>query len=339
MEKCVCETLRAAVGVLAAALAVAFLPAGVRAADEVAAEPAAEATVKSGADSAAEKVAETSAEEPETPPAAPPALVNVAGLDWYTNYYEANRDAAAQKRYLLINITPTTASATQQSAEQYIAGNERVRQQMAHLIRLRVPQDATIDVEGQTRRLLSYGTFSELQGGAGFVLIDLRNNGEPYYGYAVSVLPYASGKFYHWRPDYLSTVLSIPAGSLTQRTMIWAVRIHPEGPQSTFGTFHPALADGATHQASYQADVGEQGHQNFGSRFQTLSAAAGSSVSEVCAESWPGQNMIDSCLDCVDSWRHSSGHWRGVSGRHRAFGYDIRRGRNGIWYGTGIFAD
>ena len=49
--------------------------------------------------------------------------------------------------------------------------------------------------------------------------------------------------------------------------------------------------------------------------------------------------MLDSCLDCVDSWRHSSGHWQGVSGRHRAFGYDIRRGGNGIWYGTGIFAD
>jgi hypothetical protein len=62
-------------------------------------------------------------------------------------------------------------------------------------------------------------------------------------------------------------------------------------------------------------------------------------VSEVCAESWPGQGMIDSCIDCVDSWRHSSGHWQGVSRRHRAFGYDIRRGRNGIWYGTGIFAD
>jgi hypothetical protein len=41
----------------------------------------------------------------------------------------------------------------------------------------------------------------------------------------------------------------------------------------------------------------------------------------------------------VDSWRHSSGHWQGVSRPHRAFGYDIRRGRNGIWYGTGIFAD
>jgi hypothetical protein len=280
------------------------------------------------------------ADEPNQPTqATAPAKVSVAGVDWYTDYYEAYRDAAANKRFLLINVTPTAVSSAQQSAERYISTSARVRQQMEHLVLLRVPTDATIKVEGETKRLLSFGSFGELHGGSGFVLIDLRNDGEPYYGYAVSVLPYSSGKYYHFRPDYLSTVLSIPAGTLSQRTMIWAVRIHPEAPQSTFGTFHPALADGATHQASYQANVGEQGHQNFESRFHSLSSAAGSSVSEVCAESWPGQNLIDSCLDCVDSWRHSSGHWRGVSGRHRAFGYDIRRGRNGIWYGTGIFAD
>jgi hypothetical protein len=62
-------------------------------------------------------------------------------------------------------------------------------------------------------------------------------------------------------------------------------------------------------------------------------------ASEVVAESWPDQNLIDSCIDCVDSWRHSPGHWRAVRGRHRLFGFDIRRGRNGIWYGTGIFAN
>jgi len=286
-------------------------------------------------------VAQTRAAEEATQPTpeAAPAKVNVAGFDWYTDYYEAYRDAAASKRFLLINVTPKTASSAQQNAERYISTNARVRQQLEHLVLLRVPQDAMITVEGETRRLLSFGSFGELSGGSGFVLIDLRNDGEPYYGYAVSVLPYSGGKYYHWQPDYLSTVLSIPAGTLSQRTMIWAVRIHPEAPQSTFGVFHPALANGATHQASYQADVGVQGHQNFETRFHSLSAAAGSSVSEVCAESWPGENLIDSCIDCVDSWRHSSGHWRGVSGRHRAFGYDIRRGRNGIWYGTGIFAD
>ncbi len=333
MEKLLCASLRAGrAGVVSMALA--GLVAG-------SAWATAARAAEGEADAAAEGQAATSDAEAAAAPAAKaaPEMVSVAGVDWYADYYSAYRAAADGGHFLLINIVPTRGGGAQQSAEQYIARSPRLQEQLSHVVRLRVPDDATISVDGQQRRLLSFGSFGELHGGSGFVLIDLANKDQPYYGHTVSVLPYAGGKYYHFQPSYLSTILSIPAGTLTQRTMIWAVRIHPEAPQSTSGTHHPVLADGAMQQASYQANIGEQGHQNFDSRFHSLSAAAGGAVSEVCAESWPGQNMIDSCLDCVSSWRHSSGHWRGVSGRHRAFGYDIRRGRNGIWYGTGIFAD
>jgi hypothetical protein len=326
---------RAAGAVIALLAMVSGFTIGVRAAR--AAEDAAATESKDGAATEAA----TSDAETTTPAAVEPApeFVSAGGVDWYVDYYSAYRAAAAEKRFLLINVVPTTMSSAQQSAENFIAQSGRLQEQLKHVVRLRVSCDATISVEGQTRRLLSFGSFAELSGGSGFVLIDLCNTSESYYGHTVSVLPYAGGKYYHFRPDYLSTILSVPAGTLTQRTMIWAVRIHPERPQSTGGMHHPTLADGAMQQASYQANAGQQGHQNFETRFHSLSAAAGSGVSEVCAESWPGQNMIDSCIDCVDSWRHSSGHWQGVSRPHRAFGYDIRRGRNGIWYGTGIFAD
>jgi hypothetical protein len=153
------------------------------------------------------------------------------------------------------------------------------------------------------------------------------------------VLPLSNGKYYRWSGEGLATALDLPAGTLSQRTMIWAVRMHPENPQSTQGQFHPRLAAGAAQHASYQASVQVQGHQNFESRFHGLSAAAGSSVTEVVAESWPNQDLIDSCIDCVASWRHSSGHWSAVRRPNRAYGYDIRRGGNGIWYGTGLFAE
>ena len=58
---------------------------------------------------------------------------------------------------------------------------------------------------------------------------------------------------------------------------------------------------------------------------------------EVVAESWPNESLVEACVDCVDSWRQSPGHWRAVRSRHPLFGYDIKRGRNGIWYATGIF--
>ncbi len=56
------------------------------------------------------------------------------------------------------------------------------------------------------------------------------------------------------------------------------------------------------------------------------------------AESWPNEDLVEACVDCVHSWRQSPGHWSAVQDRHRMFGYDIKRGVNGIWYATGIFA-
>jgi hypothetical protein len=58
---------------------------------------------------------------------------------------------------------------------------------------------------------------------------------------------------------------------------------------------------------------------------------------EIVAESWPNESLVEACIDCVDSWRQSPGHWGAVRANHPLFGYDIKRGRNGIWYATGIF--
>lgn len=277
----------------------------------------------------------------ESKAAAKPAsgsTVVVSGLEWRTDYNKAYQAAKRDKRMLLINLTGASTSNQQASVDKYIA-TPAMMKKLQGVERLRLPVDAEITVDGKARKLVSFGAFSQLQGGPGFVLLDLKNAGTNHYGHAVNVLPYSSGKYYHWQNNHLSVILDLPPGTLTQRTMIWAVRTHPEAPQSTYGSHHPTLANGAASHSSYQASVGNQGHQNFGTRFNQLSGATGGPVSEVVAESWPGQNMIDSCIDCVRSWRGSSGHWRGVAGRHRAFGYDIRRGRNGIWYGTGIFAD
>lgn len=299
----------------------------------------ASAAEEGAATTAEAKTAEAKTQATAKADAKAPAGVKVAGLMWYTDYYEAYRAAADAGCMMLVYVTPCSPCSQQQNAEQWMANDAKLHAKLGTVVRLCVPADATIDVEGQPRRLLSFSSFTHLNGGPGFVVIDLINKEQPYYGHAVSVLPFASGKYYRWRGDYLQTALDLPAGTLSQRTMIWAVRVHPERPQSTWGQFNPALASGATQQASYQANVQEQGHQNFDTRFAQLSSAAGSGVSEVCAESWPGQNLIDSCLDCVASWRQSSGHWQGVSSPHRAYGYDIRQGGNGIWYGTGIFAD
>jgi hypothetical protein len=75
----------------------------------------------------------------------------------------------------------------------------------------------------------------------------------------------------------------------------------------------------------------------FGVAEERQIAGGRGGASEVCAESWENQDLLDSCVDCVASWRQSSGHWNAVRSPQAAYGYDIRRGSNGIWYATGIF--
>ena len=139
-------------------------------------------------------------------------------------------------------------------------------------------------------------------------------------------------------------LMDLPPGSVTQRTMVFAVRIHPEKPASTLGEADPVLYDEAASHSQYQAQIRVQGHQQWESRFHRIISrlfgrGTPGTPCEVVAESWPNENLVDSCVDCVASWRQSSGHWSAVRAQHASYGYDIQRGSNGIWYATGIFSN
>ncbi|MEO2047392.1 MAG: hypothetical protein ABGX16_12560 [Pirellulales bacterium] len=278
----------------------------------------------------------------------PSSHVMVAGFEWHTDYMLAYQAACRSKRMLLINFLPSSQSLSanneagqaQHELEKVIATDGVLRQQLESVIRVRLQWDTQIQLDGKSTRLLDNAAFQHLEGQPGIAIVDLAHEGASYYGRTVSVFPFHNGKYYCWKPEHLSIALQLPPGTITQRTMIWAVRIHPERPASTTGSEDTGLAQAAESHSQHQANLGLQGHHQWDTRFhQVRSMVGASTASEVVAESWPGQNMIDSCIDCVSSWRHSSGHWRSVRRRHRFYGYDIRRGRNGIWYGTGIFAN
>ncbi len=171
----------------------------------------------------------------------------------------------------------------------------------------------------------------EMRGGCGLFVVDHAH--DAWRGRIVSILPRTPGKYYRFAPHHIDELASLPPASLTQRSLILAVRIHPEHPRSTQGACDAALCQEAEAHSAHQARIRRQGHHGWNVRSQRI----GGSAAEVCAESWEHQDLLDSCVDCVASWRQSSGHWRAVSGQHSAYGYDIRRGSNSIWYATGIF--
>jgi len=219
-----------------------------------------------------------------------------------------------------------------------------IREKLSGMVLTKLPIDAQITVKGQTIRLLDHGAFSELHKGPGLAVIDLAHEKTEYWGYVVSALPFTPGKYYRFHPSQVETLVNLPEGTLTQRSMIFAVRIHPEHPASTNGEYNPVLLSEATAHSDYQAQIHVQGHQGWGERFERIlgkllgRGEPGTPV-EVVAESWPDQDLMDSCVDCVNSWRQSPGHWEAVSAKQASYGYDIREGTNGIWYATGIFRE
>ncbi len=262
---------------------------------------------------------------------------SAAPLPWHTDYADAYAAAKAQGKMLFAFFYKENDPTCWRFESRTLADAEIMRR-LEQLIVVRLPLDAEIRVDGKPMRLLDHPAFQDMDRHEGFALIDLMHQSAPYYGHVVSAFPFPSGKFHTKRA--LKTVLDLPPGTITQRTMIYAVRTHPERPASAWGEFHPVLAEEAAQHSRHQAQIQLQGHHNWETRFHRINSRMpdGGPAVEVVAESWPGENLVEACVDCVNSWRQSPGHWGAVRARHRFFGYDIKRGGNGIWYATGIFS-
>jgi len=257
---------------------------------------------------------------------------------WQTNYARAMAQARRQQKMLLVYFRTTSEDPIRDEFENSLH-DKRLYAPLSAMVMVYVPVDAASTSGDAVGPLLSHPAFEELHGGPGIALIDLAHRDQDYYGRVVSALPLSQGKYYRYHANHLAVLLGLPPGSLTQRTLVFAVRIHPEQPASTGGELHPVLAEEAKTHSDYQASIQVQGHHHWDVRFQRLAGLLpfGLRGREVCAESWPNEPLVDAAVDCVDSWRQSSGHWSAVSANHPAFGYDMRRGANGIWYATGVF--
>ena len=265
------------------------------------------------------------------------ALLTPTQQSWYNNYSLAMNEAKASKKMMVVYFH-NSRPIQQDSLYVKLTTDRDLSNLIKQCTMVHIPISQTATVQGKQIKLIDHPTFAWLGGNPGLVMIDCTNPKNQYYGHVVSIYPLniqnALSK------TYLYHLFQLPKGaSLTQRTLTWAVRIHPENPQSTYGQFSPYLAEEARSHSQYQASIRLQGHHNWNSRFQRISSRLpGYMAQEVCAESWPNESLIAAAIECVHSWRQSSGHWSAVRARHTYWGYDMKRGSNNIWYATGIFS-
>jgi len=261
----------------------------------------------------------------------------VPPLRWAADYFQAVETATRRQQLLLIMFRTPGACPLGDRFEKETLSDAEIRFRLARMVCLKLPLDATV-LEGNRRVvLIEHPAFAEMQHLPGLAIVDYAHGDPRLYGQVVSVFPFLERQVYS--VEQMKAILDLPAGTLTQRTLIYAVRTHPERPASAYGQFDPALAAEAESHSQYQARLMRQGHHFWESRFHRINARlpAGCAAFEVCAESWPGQGLLQAAVECVRCWRLSPGHWRSVSSPCHVYGYDMHRGANGVWYATGIF--
>src|SRR5262245_39934152 len=224
--------------------------------------------------------------------------------------------------------------------------DDEVQKRLADFVCLRVP----VSYEYDSQRLLNLPAIEDMMGKPGLAIVSFHDAELPTYRHVISAHPLV-GSRYGWVPGYgpceIATILDLPAtATLSQRSMTYAIRVHPERPRSVHGMAHRAFLGHAERHSYRQAATQRQHHADIIAASHQMATESGEPVaagSEVVAESWGrvvgGENVLEAAFSCVDAWRHSAGHWGAVSRLHRFFGYDIARGANGTWYATGIFGD
>ncbi len=266
-------------------------------------------------------------------------FITAAEPSWQEDYAKATELAIQQKKDLLIHFRG------EKNLDEQL-NNEDVQKKLEKYVCLRVG----VDYVFEGKKLLDYSSLSDMSGQPGLLIVSYHDKKLPSFAAVISAHPLTSSH-YRWVPEYgveqIKITLDLPAtATLTQRSMIYAIRVHPEVPQSVYCTCHPAFLEHAQNHSLLQARQRRQHHADLIATSSTLQGKVGagfSGASEVVAESWGrfvgGENVLEASFACVNAWRQSPGHWSAVSRRHTYFGYDISQADDGTWYATGIFAD
>ena len=77
-----------------------------------------------------------------------------------------------------------------------------------------------------------------------------------------------------------------------------------------------------------------QDHNGWDRRFQDIYRTMSNvkEASEICAESWPGEDAKEAAAGCWKDWKTSPGHWRTANGKPDRYGVGFARGKNGVYY-------
>ncbi|MFW5693217.1 MAG: hypothetical protein ACOCWL_03285, partial [Thermoguttaceae bacterium] len=160
-----------------------------------------------------------------------------SSIEWLSDYGEAVKLAKSEERMLLVYFCTPGGRAPCNRFRADVLADSKVQKGLARYVCVQVPLDATITIResGEKReiKLLEHEVFDEMLGRPGIAIVDYANREAPHYKRVVSTFPITQKLWY--TAEKMQVILDLPNGTLTQRTLIYAVRTHPERPRSTEG--------------------------------------------------------------------------------------------------------
>lgn len=174
-------------------------------------------------------------------------------------------------------------------------------------------------------KFLEHPAFKYLDGKTGMIIIDPKTQRVNF--------AYKFTDGLHLSKEHTAVILNLPDGTLTQRTLMYALRTHLERPQSCWSENKVILNQHASNHCKLLSERG-MGHHNWGERQGLISRAVGRMPVEVAGEAWTG-DMVGAAREIVSQWRSSGVHWGMVSAPSVYCGYDMVN-VGGRWYATGI---
>ncbi|MGD0383519.1 MAG: thioredoxin family protein, partial [Thermoguttaceae bacterium] len=165
---------------------------------------------------------------------------DTTSINWHDDYARAVRIAEKQGKMLVIYFRdPGNRDCDRFKSE--TLDDPTVRSKLQDYVCLQAPLDASIIVDGKKTVLLEHEAFKEMLGKPGVAIIDYRQPDSQVYGTVISTFPITGSLWY--TPEKMAVILDLPPGTLTQRTLIYAVRTHPDKPASADGELSPYLLE------------------------------------------------------------------------------------------------
>ena len=265
---------------------------------------------------------------------------SIGKLEWHTDYSAAYREAREASKMLFVFFRDEDHPRIADFYEHDVLASGEIHDALYAVVRVVVPLTTAQpirDPEVAKTPLLKHDSFKYMYGRQGIAMIDLTDLDAALHGQVISAHPFTPGRYSTVRGT--KTVLGLPHGTVTQRALIYAVRIHPAAPVSTTdGKCHAYLCKMANESSKLMSQYGSVGHHDWGNRYGVIAAQTGRSASEVAAMAG-NIGLADAAIQVVDQWYGSPSHWGIMSAPAAIFGYDLVRDSAGNWWGTGLFAN